>query len=284
MRGAVLLLVARPLRTSLTSRPGAVEHAPGASRLTMRRGANADSGHRRGGDAGRQARGAAGARRPFGVRAHLEADARRSRRRGAAGGSGLRCREHGGRPGRAGRGRLDRGGTPRRHLSPGSGGLRRGGGRSREGLPREPRCHADAPRRHPCLRSGVPAARGLQLVDRGIRATAAGGHRRRSRRHACDELRLAEGDDRVAAVRPHSPWLRRWHRHPAADDLRAAGPAEPGGVGFLLEHHPRAPERSGRGAAGVRRCASLVRVAALGDRLPRPRRHDRRRQARRWSP
>ena len=28
------------------------------------------------------------------------------------------------------------------------------------------------------------------------------------------------------------------NRHPAADDLRAAGPAEPRGVGVLLEHHP----------------------------------------------
>ncbi len=46
-------------------------------------------------------------------------------------------------------------------------------------------------------------------------------------------------------------------RHPPADDLRAAGQAEQGGVGLLLGHHPRAarPER--------RRCCRSPRTCAM---------------------
>ena len=37
--------------------------------------------------------------------------------------------------------------------------------------------------------------------------------------------------------------ISRRRRHPPADDLRAAGQAEQGGLGFLLRHHPRAARR-----------------------------------------
>ncbi len=75
--------------------------------------------------------------------------------------------------------------------------------------------------------------------------------------------------------------ISRRRRGAAADDLRAAGLAEPGRVGLLLEHHPRAAERRGCRAAGTRGGAPLVRVAARGGRLPRTRCCDRKRGARR---
>ncbi len=49
------------------------------------------------------------------------------------------------------------------------------------------------------------------------------------------------------------------------------GRAEPGGVGLLLRHHPRAAERGGGGPAGPGRRPSLVRLAARGRRVPGPR-------------
>ena len=63
--------------------------------------------------------------------------------------------------------------------------------------------------------------------------------------------------------------LLRRHRHPPADDLRAAGQAQPRRVRVLLRHHPRAARRPGSGAAGAGDGAPLVRLAARGDRLPR---------------
>src|SRR4051794_29111625 len=71
----VSALVSLELITSRTP-TFALPAVTGAPGLTMRRGAHADSGYRRGGDVGRQDRAAAGARWLSGVRAHLAADAR----------------------------------------------------------------------------------------------------------------------------------------------------------------------------------------------------------------
>ena len=236
----------------------------------MRRGTHADSGHRRGGDVGRQARGAAGARR-------LSRGRSRSRTLTLV---DLVVATSSADPGYV----VDS--TVADLAEPGVAAAIVAGrpdvifhlaavvsGEAEDDLEKGYRVNLDATRMlldavRACDRR-LPAARGLQLVDRRLRAAVARGHRRRPLRHARDELRHAEGDDRAAAVRPCSSRLRRWHRHPPADDLRAAGQAEPRGVGVLLEHHPRAAERSGRGVAGARRRAALVRVAARGDRLPR---------------
>jgi len=55
----------------------------------------------------------------------------------------------------------------------------------------------------------------------------------------------------------------------ACRHLRPAGEAQPRRVRVLLRHHPRAARRPGGGAAGAGDGASLVRLAARGDRLPR---------------
>ena len=88
-------------------------------------------------------------------------------------------------------------------------------------------------------------------------------------------LRHAESDGRIAARRLCAQGIPRRRRHPPADHLRAAGQAEQGGVGLLLQHHPRAARRPGGGAAGegdrdahacerrARRSASSCTAAAL---------------------
>ena len=121
-------------------------------------------------------------------------------------------------------------------------------------------------------------ARRLRLVDRRLRAAVPRRDRRRLRHRAADELRNAEGDLRAAPHRLHPPRLPRRRRDPAADHLRAAGRAEPGGVGVLLEHHPRAAERARGGAAGSRRHPPLARVAAGRGRVSPPCRNDRERR------
>ena len=86
----------------------------------------------------------------------------------------------------------------------------------------------------------------LHLVDRGLRRAVPDAHSGRLPSHAAHLLRRAEGDQRIAARRLHPPRHPRRRRHPPADDLRAAGQAEQGGVGFLLRHHPRAAGRARR--------------------------------------
>ena len=86
------------------------------------------------------------------------------------------------------------------------------------------------------------------------------------------ELRHPEGDRRTAARRLHAQGLPGRHRHPPADHLRPAGPAEQGGLRLLLQHHARAAGRQGGGAAGLRGRPPLARLAALGGRLPAARR------------
>ncbi len=58
------------------------------------------------------------------------------------------------------------------------------------------------------------------------------------------------------------------------------GGAEPGGLGLLLGHHPRAAQRAAGGAPGGPRRPPLVRLAARRRRVPRARGHDRHRRAR----
>ena len=96
------------------------------------------------------------------------------------------------------------------------------------------------------------------------------------------ELRHPEGDRRTAAGRLFAPRLPRRHRHPPADHLHPARPAQQGGIGLLLQHPARAAGRQGGGPAGLRGRPPLARHAALGRRLPAPCRHHgpRRRSAR----
>ena len=139
-------------------------------------------------------------------------------------------------------------GQARRRLPPRGGPLGRGGGRLREGLSRQPRRDAAAARGDPGDRRLLPAGR-LRLDDRRLRGAVPRRDRRRLRGRAADELRDAEGDRRAAPVRLLAARLPRRRRDPAADDLRAPRRAEPGRVGVLLEHHPRAAERARGGAA-----------------------------------
>ena len=64
--------------------------------------------------------------------------------------------------------------------------------------------------------------------------------RRRLSPDAAHLLRHPEGHRRAAARRLHPPRFFGCHRHPAAEHRGAAGPAEQGGVRFLLVDHPRA--------------------------------------------
>ena len=68
--------------------------------------------------------------------------------------------------------------------------------------------------------------------------------------------------------------LPRRHQHSPAHHLRAAGQAQQGGVGLLLQHHARAAGGPGGGAAGVGERDALARLAARRGRLhacmPRP--------------
>ena len=97
-----------------------------------------------------------------------------------------------------------------------------------------------------------PEAR-VHLVDRGVRRAVPERDLRRFPSHAAHLLRHAEGHLRAAAGRLHAQGLPRRRRHPSADHLRAAGQAEQGRVGLLLQHHPRAARRPGGGAAGRRK-------------------------------
>ena len=98
-------------------------------------------------------------------------------------------------------------------------------------------------------------------------------HRRRPPHHAGDELWHPEGDRRAPAGRLHAARLPRRHRHPPAHDLRAAGRAEPGRVGLLLQHHPRASARPARRPARlaeVRHWFASPRAAVGFLLTPRP--------------
>ena len=83
----------------------------------------------------------------------------------------------------------------------------------------------------------------------------------------CTAPRTSYGTQKAIAellsVRLHAPRLPRRCGDPAADDLRASGEAEPGGLGLLLQHHSGAVERRGGCVAGSRADASLVCVPAL---------------------
>ena len=69
-------------------------------------------------------------------------------------------------------------------------------------------------------------------------------------------------------------------QHPPAHHLRAAGQAQQGGVGLLLQHHARAAGRRGGGAAGVGERHALARLAARRRRLHAACRRHRPRQSR----
>ena len=128
-------------------------------------------------------------------------------------------------------------------------------------------------RRHPPCRRRLQAAAGVHVLDRGVRRAVPGKDRRRILPYAADQLRHPEVDLRTADQRLHPQGLARRHRHPAADDLRAAGQAEQGGFRLLLQHHPRAAGGRGGGAAGVRGRAALARLAEIGGRFSASRRH-----------
>ena len=110
--------------------------------------------------------------------------------------------------------------------------------------------HALSARGDPLRGGGYHPEAGVHLVDRGVRRAVPERDLRRVPPHAAHLLRHAEGHLRAAARRLHPQGLSRRRRHPPADHLRAAGHAEQGGVGLLLQHHPRAARRPGSGAAG----------------------------------
>ena len=122
----------------------------------------------------------------------------------------------------------------------------------------------------PAGRRRLQAAPGLHLLDRGVRRAVPGRDRRRVLPHAAVELRHPEGDRRAAAGRLFAPRLPRRHRHPPADHLHPARPAQQGGLRLLLQHPARAAGRQGGDAAGVRGRPPLACHAALGGRLPAP--------------
>jgi len=129
--------------------------------------------------------------------------------------------------------------------------------------------------------SGYRPARRVRFVDRGVRGAVPGSDRRRLLHDAVDELRNAEGDRRVAAVGLQPARVPRRRGGAAADDLRASGLAEPGCVGFFSSII-REPLNGEEAVLPVSRgCASLVRIAAHGGRLPPARGVDRQRGARR---
>ena len=128
----------------------------------------------------------------------------------------------------------------RRDLPSRRGGVRRGGARFRERRPRQSRRLARAHRSDPRHGRRLSPAPGLHLFDRGVRRAVSGNHRRRLSPNAAHLLRHPEGHRRIAACRLHPPRLFGRHRHPAAEHRGAAGPAEQGGVRFLLFDHPRA--------------------------------------------
>ena len=92
--------------------------------------------------------------------------------------------------------------------------------------------------------------------------------RRRVLPHPAAQLRHPEGDRRAVAGRLFAPRFYGRDRHPAADRLHPARPAEQGGLGFLLQHPARAAGRQGSDPAGIGRRPALARDAALGGRLP----------------
>ena len=168
-----------------------------------------------------------------------------------------------GEAGRAGRGATGR------DLPSGGHRVGRGGGRSREGVQDQPRRNAPPPRRHPRRRRRLPAPARLHILHRGLRGALSGRHRRRVHPDAAHELRDAEGHRRIAARRLHPSRLRRRRRHPPADHLRAPGPAEQGGVGLLLQHHPRTAGRPGSRPAGAGRRAPRSCLAPVRREFPR---------------
>ena len=146
--------------------------------------------------------------------------------------------------------------------------LRRGRARFRQGLPHQSRRHADAARRHSARRRRLQAARGVHVLDRGVRCAVPRRDRRRILPHAAAQLRHAEGHRRTADLRLFAQGIPGRHRHPPADHLHPPGRAEQGGLGLLLQHPARAARRQGSHAAGVRGRAPLARDAALRRRLP----------------
>ena len=174
---------------------------------------------------------------------------------------------------RPGRGRKADRRPPGRHLPSRRDRVGRSRARFRQGLPHQSRRHADAARRRQACGRRLQAARGLHLLDRGVRRAVPRGDRRRVLPHAAAELRHPEGDRRTAAGRLFAPRLPRRHRHPPADHLHPARPAQQGGIGLLLQHPARAARRQGGGAAGLRGRPSLARHAALRRRLPAACRH-----------
>ncbi len=122
---------------------------------------------------------------------------------------------------------------------------------------------------HPArrIRRRLCAPASLHLVHRGVRPALSRCHRRRFPVRAPNLLRGAEGDHRTAHRRLQPQGLHGRLFDPAADDLRAAGQAEPCGVIVFLRHHPRAAERGGGNPAGARHGASLACLARVPPRV-----------------
>jgi hypothetical protein len=93
-----------------------------------------------------------------------------------------------------------------------------------------------AVRGDPRRRRFVSAARGIFLVDRGLRRAVPGNDRRRFRHHAAHQLRDAKGNFGIAAGRLLPPRHLWRHRHPPAQHLHPPGRTQQGGVRLLFQH------------------------------------------------
>ncbi len=102
----------------------------------------------------------------------------------------------------------------------------------------------------------MPAPR-LHLLDRGVRGTIPDKIDDTFFNAPLDQLRHAEGDRRIAAVRLFAPRLLRRHRHPPAHHLHPAGQAQQGSIRLLLQHPARAAGGSRSDPAGCRRTCAI---------------------------
>ena len=159
----------------------------------------------------------------------------------------------------------------RRRLPPRGRRLRRGGGRLRAGVPRQPGRDAVPARRDP--HDGSTGYRPRVVFASSIAVFGApfpdviGDD---SPPDAADELRDAEGDRRAAAVRLHAGAASSTASASACRPS-VSGRAQPNRAasGFFSSIIREPLNGRGGGAAGARRRSSLARLAARGGRLPR---------------
>ena len=115
----------------------------------------------------------------------------------------------------------------------------------------------------------------VHLLDRGVRRAVPRDDRRRIFHDPADQLRNAEGDLRTAARRFFAAADSSTASASACRPSAFGRAAQSGGLRLFLQYHSRAARRPGGGAAGLRKCAALARLAALGGRFSPARRQPR---------